>query len=389
MKVVSDLFDKRINSRNLLVELTIEEYLKLARDIIHKNPFQRRRVRSSKTVYSLLRTDIERGCIIPPIVLALTSDLGDANPTKDDFEKYLQENKEHLLILDGLQRTYTMIDLVDGVKETGDEDKLKEVNSNIIRAEFYIGLNRLGILYRMLTLNTGQSPMSLRQQIEILYLDYISKPIAGIELIREADARRATNINQYNFRDVVEGFNSYLDRDELPIERTDLLENIRSLEKLANENQDTDLFVDYLKSWHAFITKMHELCGDTEVTPEFCEETGTPFGANVIQVFKKAQAMSGFGAAIGKLRDFKVINRSFDDVEKILQGIVINDSVEFLETINRSLLWIKANAKKIGNAQRTFFHYFFRGIFNREDDSYQKPSIAAETALRKYQSQNL
>jgi hypothetical protein len=214
MQVVSELTDNRINARNFLVEMTIEEYLGFAQEVLHRNEFQRRQVRSSKTVYALLQEDLKRGCIIPPVVLALTSDIGDLNPGQDEFETILRENREHLVILDGLQRTYTMIRLVDSLRDRGDQSELRNVLAHPVRAEFYVGLNRLGILYRMLTLNTGQTPMSLRQQIEILYLDYADTDIDNIELIREVDDRRATNINQYNFRDVVEGFNSYLDRNE-------------------------------------------------------------------------------------------------------------------------------------------------------------------------------
>ena len=112
----------------------------------------------------------------------------------------------------------------------------KKLMDNMIRVEIYVGLNRLGILYRMLTLNTGQTPMSLRQQIEMLYLDYRSTSIDNIDLIRGSEGRVANGISQYNFRDVIEGFNAYLDRDELPIDKADVVENIKSLEKLSTEN---------------------------------------------------------------------------------------------------------------------------------------------------------
>lgn len=72
MRVLSETMDKRINSKNLFVEATFEEYLNFARRIITNNELQRKRVRTSKTVYSLLRTDLEQGCIIPPLVLAIT-----------------------------------------------------------------------------------------------------------------------------------------------------------------------------------------------------------------------------------------------------------------------------------------------------------------------------
>lgn len=387
MKVVSDLHDGRIDSRNLLVELTIFEYLEIARQILDKNEFQRRRVRSSKTIYSLLRADLQKGCIIPPIVLALTSDLGTTDLDVNAFHQFLAEHKEHLLILDGLQRTYSMIDLLAELNTQGDEDAVTRLMHHRIRAEFYIGLNRLGILYRMLTLNTGQTPMSLRQQIEILYLDYAGTSIDGVELIREADDRHITRPNQYSFRDVVEGFNSYLDRNELPIDRTDLLENIQSLEKLSKENSNTELFEGYLRAWHSFVSKANELCGDATVSQDFVQLHGNPFGNNVLQVFKKAQALSGFGAAIGKLKDFGLID-GFEKVIENIGGLGIVDPAAFIDGINRSLDWIKNNTKKIGNAQRSYFQYFFREILNEESDGYLKPEVAVDSALRKYQSQN-
>ena len=389
MRLVSDLHDRRIDSRNVLVELTIGEYLSFARDIVRKNEFQRRRVSSSKTVYSLLLSDLERGCIIPPVVLALTSDLRGGSPSQDSFGSFVIENKDHLVILDGLQRTWTMIDLVSRLQSAGDERTLELVLSHIIRAEFYVGINRLGILYRMLTLNTGQSPMSLRHQIEILYLDYADSNIDGIELVKEADSRRISYINQYNFREIVEGFNSYLDRDELPLERADLLENIKSLEKLATENQRADIFTSFVASWHKFIVKLDELCGDAEVSEDFIQSIGTPFGNNVVQIFKKAQAISGYGAAVGKLKDFGLLRDGFSDIADRIDSIEIDNPVEFLDSMNRSLVWIKSNTKKIGNAQRSYFLFFFRGIFNRDDEGFMRPQVCADTALKKFQNQNM
>lgn len=46
--------------------------------------------------------------------------------------------------------------------------KETQFNENKL-VEIYFKINRFGNLYRMLTLNTGQTPMSLRHQIEILY----------------------------------------------------------------------------------------------------------------------------------------------------------------------------------------------------------------------------
>jgi len=71
MKVISHLRDGRIGADDFLLEASIEEYLQVARQILQNNEFQRRRVKSSATLYTLLKDDLRKGCVIPPIVLAI------------------------------------------------------------------------------------------------------------------------------------------------------------------------------------------------------------------------------------------------------------------------------------------------------------------------------
>lgn len=304
MKIASHLYDARIEASNVLVEMSISEYEKLIKNVLRNNIFQRKRVRSSKTVYALLKHDLMRECVIPPVVLALTSGAEEYNKdTEENLILQIKENSDHLVILDGLQRTHTILELLDELRSSNDETGINKLENARLRVEIYIGLNRLGILYRMLTLNTGQTPMSLRQQIEILYLDYLGTSIEGVELVREADGKAANKPNQYNFKDVIEGFNAYLDRDELPIDKADILENINSLEKLSKENQSSELFEKYLKALNLFTLKAVRLCDAVELKEEYLEKNSSPFGKSAIQLFKKPQAMSGFGAAVGKLID--------------------------------------------------------------------------------------
>ena len=73
MKILSQSKDHRINSKNFYVEMSFKEYLEFAPQILSNNKFQRKRVRTSKTIYSLLREDLINGCIMPPLVLAVTN----------------------------------------------------------------------------------------------------------------------------------------------------------------------------------------------------------------------------------------------------------------------------------------------------------------------------
>src|SRR5690554_8060869 len=75
INILSRILDKKINALNVLVELTMRDYVSLVDGIIDQNEMQRRRIRSSKTVYSLLRNDLKEGCTIPPIFLAVKKDV--------------------------------------------------------------------------------------------------------------------------------------------------------------------------------------------------------------------------------------------------------------------------------------------------------------------------
>lgn len=387
MKAESIRYDKRISAHNVLFDFSIGEYLDAVRGVVEKNEFQRKRLSGAKSVYSLLREDLIRDCVIPPIVLALSNIESPAqNLTPDQARDVVQSHSKDLLILDGLQRTYTLLSLERELAP----DQLPLFLSQSLRVEIYIGINRLGILYRMLTLNTGQTPMSLRQQIEMLYSDYLDKGVEGITFVREVDEQYATDPREYNFKDTIEGFNSYLERNELPLERADILENIKGLLSLSQENSSKDVFREFVTAWLSFIDKVMELCHDCQLSTEDIEEGKAVWGKSVLQAFKRSQALTGFGAAMGKLRDNEVLG-SLSELGGLSQNLTLGDGdcKDFLLSINQAVKWLNLNTKKIGNAQRMFFYFFFRELYNRENDSFQDLPRSISAALHKVETQLL
>lgn len=387
MKLINNIFDKRIKAHNLLFEISIGDYFEMSKSILEKNEFQRRRVKSSSTVYSLLKKDLLEGCIVPPIVLALSDK--DFDPEKGFEEKliteYIIKEQNRLIILDGLQRTFTIRDLFRELESSEDENSLKKLSSQKLRIEIYLGINKIGILYRMLTLNTGQTPMSMRHQIEILYSDYLEQDLDGITLLLESEDRTPKNTKEYKFKEIVEGFNSYLDRDYLPMDRNSVLENIASLEKLSSENQNNDLFIDYLKAFDSLIQILIEKSNNWEFNEKSLETalSGQPFGKNAEKLFKRTQFMTGFGSALGKLIDFKSIEKltdlplSYDDIDLGDVNTSFNNYINKLDYIRRV-------AKKIGNDQRMFFHHFVRELFDNKGDSYLNFNKSVDEAFSTY-----
>jgi len=386
MKVLSSAKDNRIGSINVYAEMTFGEYLELAPNIIKNNQFQRKRVKTSKSVYSLLKKDLQNGCIMPPLVLAFT---GKVNKSHDSEKivKYMIDHSESILILDGLQRTYTLIDAAD---EISDAEELSLFHEYKLRVEVYYNINKFGVLYRMLTLNTGQTPMSARHQIEMLYSDMLNTEVDGIKLISDMDGTARPSENEFLFKNVVEGFHSYMNRDELPIDRQELLENIKMLEKMSEESIDSDIFKEFLECYIGVFQSLRNVTIDRNVSAEELSEygiMGSPFGVNVSKVFSSSQALTGFGAAVGRMKDKDVIT-GFESISNDLKMMEeSNNGMEWFLEMLRCLDRIRDNSKKIGNAQRMFFQYFFRELFNKDGDSFLNLENAVENGYKKYQSQ--
>lgn len=388
MKLISHLRDGRIEADNFLFEICIGEYLAIASAVLNNNEFQRRRVKSSPTIYSLLKEDVMRGCVLPSMVLAFADGVTTTLPP-DQVGAFLQQNADRLLILDGLQRTSSLLDLHQELTKNGETAKLAQLNKHTLRVEFYIGISRIGVLYRMLTLNTGQTPMSLRQQVEILFLDYAKIPLAGIRLIKEIDDESPTELGEYPFKSVVDGFNSYLERNELPIDRYDLLESIKSLEKLGKEDEKKNLFEDFIKTYDELVRAIDALSNGNEFTSNELGIQGQPFARHARRIFSREQSMAGFGAAVAKLRDYKLIS-SFDDIKESVRHLTSGTpSTEAFSMLLRRLEDIRIKSKKLGNAQRMYFQFYFRELFNPNGDSYRNLLTAVDAAYQKYESQTM
>lgn len=241
----------------------------------------------------------------------------------------------------------------------------------------------------MLTLNTGQTPMTLRQQVEMLFHDYAKTTVQGVTFIREAEDQRANEIGRYGFKDIIDGFNSYLERNELPIDKFDILENIQNLKNLSSENQETDLFAEFVSTYHQLILTITDIAGNANLNEEEIGIEGMPFGKNAFAIFSKPQVISGLGAALGSLKD----SGSVADLGKaraLIKCIRKEDTPEtFLIELLKRLESIRLSSKKIGNAQRMFFQYFFRALLNPESLTHLSLYNSVTDAHRKYQSQVL
>lgn len=383
MRIISIIHDGLLNADNVMLEMTVREYLNIGERILKDNPYQRKRVSQSSTVYSLLNTDLQKLCTIPTITLAFSEGCGDVALTEDMESAEIEQTLNNsLIILDGLQRTYTMINVDRDLTFVGEE---KEAFGNhMLRIELFKGLTRTGILYRMLTLNTGQTPMSKRHEIEILYSSFLERPIDGIRFIRQASPERREGIDDYDFDDAIEGFNSFIDSDESAIDHMKLLSVIQRLDKLTNDDFQKDLFEQYIRLYNSFVHKFDHLTNHWDVGNATELGVSSVYGHNIPSFFNKSQTMSAFGAAIGDvLWDNK--EKGLGNIENVVtdfyfEGDPSSAMSEFLIELDK----VRKTAKKIGVAQRLFIKYFFQSLFTPNTECSRKVEKSIQKAVINY-----
>lgn len=182
--------------------------------------FQSQRKLIDIRFYERLERDIIKGCIMPPLTLAFvnkqTKNLGNLNA----ITAYINENIKNGYILDGLQRMNTLVRAKKS--EEGDLDLKRPLLLNIIISE-----NADMLLYRMITLNNGQKPMSPRHQIEILTKEIFKFEDLDISVQSEKDRSEKIIRGAFNLGDIAKGYLAFL---------TNAVHNENS--KIINEKMD-------------------------------------------------------------------------------------------------------------------------------------------------------
>ncbi len=393
MKVLSFIPDHRINATNVLIEISITDYLEFANYILKNNDYQRKKVIKSN-LQETLRLDLLKGCTIPPIVLAVKKEEIDPDfdyLTFSDAE-YITTliDKKEMLILDGLQRTFVILDLHQDIKE----GKVKDFDTSIflnqtVRAEIYIGLGKLGILYRMLTLNTGQTTMSTRHLMEILYLDYLDKDVDGIRLIRDTDAVPANpDSTEYKFQDILDGYYSFIENTETPLERVDILNTFQTIKSLEKTEEEKEGFKNFMQTFKKVLEKFIQLSDNFSFNEEDFKSqelqlSGPPFGKDAINIFKKSQSLTGFGAALNFLKFKRDTN--FSQIQELTHEIILEktEGKEIFRLINKHFDYIRNRSKKVGNDQRYYFKIFYQSLFDKEGENFKAFDSAIEQAYKR------
>lgn len=205
--------DLRTNTPVVYAQLPIEDYLEVVGDEFENFTIQRRR--ENHKAYQRLKVDIAGGALLPSITLAVKPDkvstiiplFEEAEADRSLYEKLATALSTHgqVDILDGLQRTYIITDL----KKEG-VDFVKGQN---IHVEFWLEADIDKLIYRIIILNAGQKPMSIRHQIELLFMSLktsIEKQIPDLDIYTERDNSRRTKAKKFALAAIVSAYQAFI-----------------------------------------------------------------------------------------------------------------------------------------------------------------------------------
>jgi hypothetical protein len=190
-----------------------------------------RRLQSPK-FYDRLRRDLLKGCIMPNLTLALVQD----NLRGVNLSDFVNQRIDEAFVLDGIQRLNTL-------KRASEEPELDL--SRPLFLDIIICPSIDNLLYRMITLNNGQKPMSARHQIEILASNLLDFDQLPITTQTEKESGRGRPVPGFRKADIIKAYIAFLG-NLVDIDNQKIIEE-KMDELIAERVLDSDITVDHLE----------------------------------------------------------------------------------------------------------------------------------------------
>jgi hypothetical protein len=317
MQIFDVTFDKVIGSHVALGKSTYEYALANYLPLI--NRFTEQRKIQRQKFYDRLEKDILAGCVMPTITLAfvINSDTRLDNP--EDIQVFLEKNIGHGYILDGMQRLTTL----SRANETGTLDLSRSLYFNVIFAYKYDLL-----LYRMITLNNGQKPMTLRHQIEMLTMNLVDQilkagELQNISILSEKETERQSPVGSYKRSLIATAYTAFL-ADTVHVQNSKIIEE-KLDEILVGKVMDSHI-TETDASFEAILRQVDRLSSDNRIKSWFSNEINfVGFTVGSLRNFNMIETgtLANFSTAIGVFDEaFKSINRSKVNIGKIRRELV-------------------------------------------------------------------
>ena len=369
MEIVSYATDFRTNTPVIYARVPISEYLGLIGNDFEDFAIQRRREKHK--AYDRMKSDLAGGALLPSIALAIRPEFvpriisliddrseSGRNLLRNELSKPNQAN-----ILDGLQRTYVLRDL----KEEGVEF---HANQSLM-IEFWLENNISHLVYRIIILNAGQKPMSMRHQVELLFstIKYkIQEKIPDLEIYSERDQTRRRKARKFALERLALAYKCFLTQTP-EIQR----ENVVAQQMLeadildSNETEIYQKFEMFLFYLDIYANIDNQVCRIYETENK---ELSIPTGANW---FGSENVINSFFASISQFASNPDREERLKSALKILLKKVSNAKANSdpldLAQLQRVVSGLPIRKVNIGFATRKLLTNGFKEFFRDEGET--------------------
>ncbi|MGD0855235.1 MAG: hypothetical protein ABSA18_05460 [Dehalococcoidia bacterium] len=366
MKIAGIVKDVRTNTTVIYAIVSIPMYLKLVGADFESFLIQRRREKHK--AYERMKRDLIEGALLPPITLAVKPQfvneiiaLAEAGHKPALEEKLAQPGQVN--ILDGLQRTYILTDLQKG------ETQFKDGQSILV--EFWLEADIEHLIYRIIVLNAGQKPMSIRHQIELLFMTLktkIEEKVPELQLFTEKDTGRRTKSRKYALDRIATAYQAYITKSA-DVERENVVAQMLVEGDVFDANE-ADLFSQFNEFMTYLVTYAildDEIC---RIYVAANEEKNIPTGLNW---FGSENVINSFFAAIAQLKSTnpKYGERITEALVKLtaqLQQAENNSDPMGLETLHKITGGFTPRKYNVGFATRRLLTNGFKEFFRESGD---------------------
>lgn len=377
LDILNIIHDNRVNGLSISATTTVAEYLEWFNTFGMGNKLDEQRpvmkTRSANMIRKRLVEDLKAGAVIPPIVMgfALDTELRDVNT--DNVIQILNEHISEATVIDGMQRT-------EALKEAFDGNSM--ISSNSLRIDIWITRDAISLIYRMLVLNTGQTPWDVKRQLEVIHkplIDECRNRVQGIVINVKNDNKRRTKAGEYQASSIVELFLAFSSRKELVNTSDKLADDFIRLDvtEMASIPENAHIFYECIKMLYLFDVALARYAGNPDDKVD-----GDKF-YDGMDIFTNMPAKVGFIVALAQLimgragternKDAKEaaldkISSKFTKILDKINGLTDDALVDFISipVLNEAVRSL--SIKKIGNEQRKFFLTGFEAMFKCEDD---------------------
>lgn len=309
--ILGTAVDVRTGTPVVYSQMSIPEYLAIVGTKFEDFHLQRRREKHK--AYGRLQADIRDGALLPSIALAVKTEIvDDILPAYDAYK--MEPSTSGTLaaalsmpgtvnILDGLQRTYIMHDLAS-------EGVLFKEDQRIL-VEFWLERDLHNLIYRIIVLNAGQKPMSIKHQLEMLFAslqDSILRELPGVEIYLERDATKRSKPKKFAFHVIVAAYQAMLTGSP-ELQKDNIIAN-EMMETSALDMGETalsaqfDLFVGILKQYVQFDEETHRIYSITNAMAEAeaanSEDISEAHASSFANWFATDNVMISFFAALAQ-----------------------------------------------------------------------------------------